>query len=389
MNKKISIFGLGYVGTALSLLLGQNNKVTAIDIDKQKVALLGKKLLPIKDSYAQNFLEDNVLEIQTSSNIEDSLSSELVIIATPTNYDPEKNIFDTKSIYRIVKFIKKNNPKIPIFIKSTVPVGFTDRMNKEFNSDNIIFSPEFLREGKALKDNLYPDRIVIGSECSHALLLSELLLDAAAKDNVDVLFTSAQEAESIKLFSNAYLAMRVGFFNELDNFAICNDLDSSSIVKGVCLDQRIGNFYNNPSFGFGGYCLPKDVKQLREHFADIPQSLIQSIISSNQLRKNLIADEILKLKPKSIGVYRLSMKHNSDNHRSSAVLGVIEILNDQEIPIYIYEPSIDSINLLNTKICNDLSLFFKKSDLVIANRVDDNLHEIKHKVYSRDIFKEN
>jgi UDPglucose 6-dehydrogenase len=388
MNK-ITIVGSGYVGMSLAALLCQNNQVIAFDINKERVNLINNNKSTIADNDIEDFLIQNTDNISATCDASVAFKEpDYVFIATPTNYDEHLKFFDTSSVEKVIKQSVENGYKGPVIIKSTVPIGFTKKINQYFEN-NIIFSPEFLREGSALKDNLYPSRIIIGSECGDAHLIAKLLTEASAVSEVSVLFMKSSEAEAVKLFANTYLAMRVSFFNEIDSFALVNNLDCESIINGVSLDHRVGNFYNNPSFGYGGYCLPKDTKQLLSNFEDVPQNLISSIVESNKTRKIFIADEIIKLKPKVVGVYKLSMKHGSDNYRFSSVLDVINNLSSRGVEVLIYEPAISNDNLDAIPLLNDLSEFKARCDVIICNRVSSSLDDVKDKIFSRDIFNAN
>ncbi len=386
----ITVFGAGYVGMSMSAILAKKNKIIIYDIDKKKVRDINKGISPITDEGISLFLKKYKKNISVTSDLANTnLKSEIFIIAIPTNFKNDLNSFDTKPIELIVKKILKFNKKCSIFIKSTVPISFTKSLRKKYNYKNIYFSPEFLREGMALHDNLYPSRIVIGGKSKEAKVFASLLIDASKKTKKDIatLFTGSDEAESIKLFSNTFLAMRIAYFNELDNFSEFFDLNSDDIVKGVSLDNRIGNYYNNPSFGYGGYCLPKDTKQLLSNYKSLPNSIIQSIIKSNKLRKKLIAKNILQKKPKTVGIYRLIMKNGSENFRESAIHDIIKIISkNKSIKIIVYEPLLKRINLKKIQLVNSISEFKKKSDLIIANRKNRQINDVEKKVYTRDIF---
>ena len=386
----ITIIGIGYVGLANGVLLAQNHRVTLVDIVKEKINQINSKISPIKDTYISSYLKSVILNIKATQNPKEAYEkADLIIIATPTNYDPNTNFFDTNSIEESLNQIFKYNKNVPIIIKSTVPVGYTKSLQKKYNYQNIIFSPEFLREGQALYDSLYPSRIIIANKKSIGKKIAKIFLKACLKDNVEILYTDPTEAEAIKLFSNTYLAMRVTFFNELDSFAIKNNLKTDEIIKGVCLDPRIGNHYNNPSFGYGGYCLPKDTKQLLANYKNIPNNIIKAIVDSNETRKDFIAKEILDTKSKVIGVYRLIMKHNSDNYRESAIFGVINALSKKNKKIIIYEPNLKEKNLSNFEVIKSFKKFVKNSDLIIANRLEPKLKKFRNKVFTRDITNEN
>ena len=386
----ITILGAGYVGLSNAILLAKNNQVTLVDIDKEKISLLKKKKSPIRDSLIQRYLSKKDLSLTFDTQISNNLSkSKAVLIATPTNFDPKTKSFDTVSIEGILKKLKRNKFSKLVVIRSTVPVGFTEKMQKKYPNIDIAFFPEFLREGDALRDSLYPSRIICGSKTNKARFFLNLLKDSAIKKNIQTQITSSSEAEAIKLFSNMYLAMRIAFFNELDSFSLSKNLHSKEIIDGLSSDPRIGNYYNNPSFGYGGYCLPKDTQQLRQNFKDIPQKLIQATIQSNHLRKKFIVNEILKRKAKIIGIYRLSMKTGSDNWRESAIIDVIKSLKREQNQLIIYEPLLSKKTFMGISIENDLEKFKNKSKLIVANRFDGALGDNDEILFTRDIFNEN
>lgn len=389
MNMNITVFGMGYVGLSNALLLASQNNLIGFDIDKQKIQMLKEGKSTIDDAGIQDALRDESLNINFISEFDADTKPDLCIIATPTNYDPEKNYFDTKSVEEVIEKILEHHSESLILIKSTVPVGFTANMNKKFNTNSIIFSPEFLREGTALQDNYYPDRIIVGKKGDTGKKISQLFINAAKKDNIDVLLTESTESEAIKLFSNTFLAMRVSFFNELDTYAQTKGLNTEDIINGVSLDKRIGSGYNNPSFGYGGYCLPKDTKQLLANYKDVPQNLISSIVSSNTTRKDYIASKIIELDKTPIGIFRLVMKKGSDNFRSSSIQGIIKRLKAKGLEVLIYEPTITEKKFYGSEVITDLKRFKDKSQLIVCNRHDDELSDVLHKVYTRDIFYEN
>lgn len=389
----IAVAGTGYVGLSNSILLSQHNKVYAVDIVQEKVDLINSKKSPIVDKEISEYLAEKTLNLEATTDSKKAYkNADFVIISTPTNYDETKNFFDTSSVEAVIDLVQKYNKEAVVIVKSTVPVGYNDMLLEKYPDMNILFSPEFLREGHALYDNLYPSRIVVSYPKTKPFLkekavsFSELLKQGAIKTDIPVLITTCTEAEAIKLFANTYLALRVAYFNELDTYAEVRGLDTASIIKGVCLDPRIGDFYNNPSFGYGGYCLPKDTKQLLANYKDVPNNLIQAIVESNTTRKDFIADQIISRKPKTVGVYRLTMKANSDNFRQSSIQGVMKRIKAKGIEVVIYEPTYKQEDFFNSKVIRDFEEFKQMSDVIIANRMTDDLLSVKEKVYTRDLY---
>ena len=387
---KIAVAGTGYVGLSLATLLSQKNEVVALDVVPEKVEMINNRISPIQDEYIEKYFAEKELNLKATLDYKEAFEdASFIIISTPTNYDPELNYFDTSSVEDIIQKVKGLGINTTMVVKSTVPVGFINSMKEKYNIDYIMFSPEFLREGKALYDNLYPSRIIVGEKSKRAEVFANLLKECSLKEDVEVKYMDSTEAEAVKLFANTFLALRVAYFNELDTYAEMKNLNTKDIIDGVCLDPRIGDYYNNPSFGFGGYCLPKDSKQLKANYKDVPENIISAIVESNRTRKDHIANMIISKNPKVVGIYRLTMKAGSDNFRASAIQGVMKRIKAKGIEIVVYEPTLKEESFFNSKVIKDLEEFKKISDIIIVNRLDDNVSDVLDKVYTRDIFREN
>lgn len=384
---KIAVVGLGYVGLSNAVILAQSNTVVAVDLSETRVAMVNDKKSPLIDKELQDYLLEKQLDLTATTDLVAAIKgARYVVIATPTDYDPASNFFDTSSVDSVTRTVLETDKEAVVVIKSTIPVGHVQKLRTELESDNILFSPEFLREGRALHDNLHPSRIIVGEKSARAQEFAELMAGGALATDVPIVYTNPQEAESIKLFSNTFLAMRVAFFNELDSYAMAGGLDSKQIIDGICLDPRIGTHYNNPSFGYGGYCLPKDTKQLLANFSEVPQNLIRAIVDANRTRKDFLAEQILALDPKVVGVYRLVMKTGSDNYRQSAVQGIMKRIKAKGIEVIVYEPSLEETHFFHSRVITDLDAFKSTADLIIANRMVDEIADVRSKLFTRDLF---